>query len=46
VAVSVIGEGHRSTWRKPPTCRKSLSTFRLSGVQIHEISGDRHWLHR
>jgi hypothetical protein len=21
---SFIGEGNRSTWRKPPTCRKSL----------------------
>ena len=25
VAVSVIGGGNRSTWRKPPTCRKSLT---------------------
>jgi len=24
VAISFIGGGHQSTWRKPPTCRKSL----------------------
>jgi len=23
-AVSFIGGGNRSTWRQPPTCRKSL----------------------
>ena len=27
VAVSFIGGGKRSTWRKPPTCRKSLTKF-------------------
>jgi hypothetical protein len=27
VAVSFIGEGNRSTRRKPPTCRKSLTKF-------------------
>jgi hypothetical protein len=27
VAVSFIGGGNRSTWRKPPTCRKSLTSF-------------------
>jgi len=27
VAVSCIGERTRSTRRKPPTCRKSLSNF-------------------
>jgi hypothetical protein len=27
VVVSFIGGGNRSTWRKPPTCRKSLSNF-------------------
>jgi hypothetical protein len=32
VAVSIIGGGNKSTQRKPPTCRKSLTNF----------SGDRH----
>jgi hypothetical protein len=27
VAVSFIGGGNRSTQRKPPTCRKSLTNF-------------------
>jgi len=27
VAVSFIGGGNRSTWRKPPTSRKSLNNF-------------------
>jgi hypothetical protein len=27
VAVSFIGGGNRSTRRKPPTCRKSLTNF-------------------
>jgi len=27
VVVSFIGGGNRSTWRKPPTCRKSLTNF-------------------
>jgi len=27
VAVSLIGEGIQSTWRKPLTCRKSLANF-------------------
>ena len=27
VVVSFIGEGNRSTWRKPPTCHKSLTNF-------------------
>ena len=25
--VSFIGGGNRNTWRKPPTCRKSLTSF-------------------
>jgi len=25
--VSLIGGGNRSTWRKPSTCRKSLTNF-------------------
>jgi hypothetical protein len=27
LAVSFIGGGNRSTWRKPPTCLKSLTNF-------------------
>jgi len=27
MAVSFIGRGNRSTWRKPLTCRKSLTNF-------------------
>jgi hypothetical protein len=27
VAVSFIGGGNQSTWRKPLTCRKSLTNF-------------------
>jgi hypothetical protein len=27
VAVSFIGGGNRSTWRKPPNCRNSLTNF-------------------
>jgi len=27
VVVSFIGDGNRSTWRKPPICRKSLTNF-------------------
>jgi hypothetical protein len=27
MAVSFIGAGDQSTWRKPPTCRKSLTNL-------------------
>jgi len=27
LAVSFIDGGNQSTWRKPPTCRKSLTNF-------------------
>jgi hypothetical protein len=27
VAVTFIDGGNRSTWRKPPTCHKSLTNF-------------------
>jgi hypothetical protein len=27
VAVSFIGVGNRSTWRRPPNCRKSLTNL-------------------
>ena len=51
VAVSFIGAGNQYTQRKPQTCHKSLtniitnvvsSTPRLSGIQTHNVSGDRH----
>jgi len=32
VAVSFIGEKNRSTQRKPPTCRKSLTNKRLWNI--------------
>ena len=53
MAVSFIGGGNRSTLRKPPTCHKSLTDFitqccivYLGGIGTHNVSGDRHSLHR
>jgi hypothetical protein len=39
VAVSFIGGGNQSTWRKPPTYRKSLTTLShnvVSSTPCHE----------
>ena len=51
VEVSFIGGGNRSTWRKPPTYRKSLTNFityccieyisPMSRIRTHNFSGDR-----
>jgi hypothetical protein len=42
VAVSFIGGGNRSTRRKPPTCRKSLTNLShnvtLLNSNVHEIA--------
>jgi len=55
MVVTFIGGENRSTWRKSPTCQKSLTTLshnvksstpRLSGVRSHNDKGDRHRLHR
>ena len=44
-----IGGGNRSTRKKPPTCRRSLTKFitlsstpRLSRIRTHNFSGDIH----
>jgi hypothetical protein len=49
VAVSFIGGGNQRTWKKPLTCRKSLTNvvyLALIEIQTHNISGDRHWFHK
>ena len=40
MAVYFIGARIRRTWRKPPTSRKSLTNFILSGIRTHNVSGD------
>ena len=41
VVVSFIGGGNRSTWRKPPTCRKShISWARLEPTTLLVIGTD------
>jgi len=44
VAVSFVGGEHRSTRRKPPTCRKSLTNFHnvVLSTTRYNISGDMH----
>ena len=48
--VSFIGGGKRSTWRKPLTCRKSLTNYHImlcrvhlamSKIRTHTVSSDR-----
>jgi hypothetical protein len=36
VEVSFIGGGNRSTWRKPHTCRKSLTYNIVSSIRRNE----------
>jgi hypothetical protein len=55
--INFNGEGNRSARRKPLTCHKSLTNFItyfimlywihlvISGIQTHNVSGDRLWLH-
>jgi hypothetical protein len=49
IAVNFIGGRHRSTWRKPLTCRKSMiNIYRIMLYRVHlaeHFSGDRNWLH-
>ena len=45
MADSFIGEGNRSTQRKPPTCRKSLTNLTLSH-NVVSITPHHEFIHR
>jgi len=56
MAVSFIGGGNRSTRKKTPAYRKSLTNFITyccieytspwAWFELNNVSGDRYWLHR
>jgi len=37
MVVSFIGRGNRRTWRKPPTCHKSLTNFYHTVINQNQI---------